>query len=462
MATRKELSRREFLKTVGIAGAGIAAAGSIGGLVQACGKGATTATTGTSVSTSAESGKELKIGIVMPKTGALSTFAVPFDWIYGEWQRILAPGIVGGDGKNHKVTMTVQDSQSDTARAAAVTGNLITEQGVDMIFAAGAPDTMVPAQAQCETMACPGLMACGPWQPFGLDLSSNPPKPKDLKWSYALCVGTEAMAACYVEMWDALSTNKKVGCNYSNGTDGQAWGDPNNGGPAVFKAGGYQVDETPFYTVGSEDYSSQIAEYKNFKADIISGLMTSSDFTVFWNQCLQQNLKPINCTMAMAVTFATTVQAIGNSAYGLCTEVAWHPDYPYSCSLTGRTDRQIADAYEADTGKQWYTATEAYSLMEVFVQAVKTATDPADKNALVKALSTCKVDTMYGPVDFTTPVDPASTAVVTHPLPTCLRMPTSSAQWRKGKKWPFEQFLVSSKFLPPGTTTVSKVEAMKY
>jgi hypothetical protein len=41
-------------------------------------------------------------------------------------------------------------------------------------------------------------------------------------------------------------------------------------------------------------------------------------------------------------------------------------------------------------------------------------------------------------------------------------MPTSSAQWRKGTKWPFEQVLVSSKFLPAGTATVSKVTAMEY
>jgi branched-chain amino acid transport system substrate-binding protein len=318
---------------------------------------------------------------------------------------------------------------------------------------------MNPAADQCEALECPGLMSCGPWQPFFFGRGGTMDKP--FKWEYALCVGTEAMAQCYVEMWDQLSTNKKVGANYSNGTDGQAWGDPKTGGPFWFEQGGYEVLETDFYQVGSEDYTQQISAYKKFGAEILSGLMTAGDFTNFWSQCLQQNLKPKACTMAMALTFAKTCEAIGPTAYGLTTEMAWHADYPYKSSFTGQTCREIADAYEADTGTQWVSGTEVYSLMELYVYALKQAADPMDKEAVIKAISTAKLDTMYGPVDFTMPVDPTANTPVTHPVPNCLRMPTSAAQWRKGTKWPFEEFMVSKKYVP-AATEVTPVEEMQY
>jgi branched-chain amino acid transport system substrate-binding protein len=458
MAEEKGMSRRDFLKVAGTTGATVGLAAGLGGLASACGS---ESSSGASPESSAATGSEIKIGVVVPKTGALSTFTIPFGWVQEQWVKYLGDGIVCGDGKKHKVTMITVDTQSDTNRCSQVTGDLILNEKVDMIFAAGAPDTMIPAAAQCEAFSCPGLMACGPWQPFFFSRQKDPKNPKPFKWGYALCVGTEAMAQCYTEMWDELSTNKKVGANYSNGTDGKAWGDPKTGGPYWFKKAGYDVDETGFYVVGSQDYTKQISEYKNFGAEILTGLMTSGDFTNFWNQCLQQGLKPKACTMAMALTFAKTCQAIGPSAYGLTTEMAWHPDYPYKSSFTGQTDREIADAYEADTKTQWVSGMEVYALMEWYVHVLKTVKDPTDKELVIKGVSTAKLDTMYGPVDFTMPVNPASNGVVTHPVPNCLRMPTSSAQWRKGKKWDFEQIMVSNKFLPPGTE-VSPTEEMKY
>ena len=102
MSEERTVSRREFLKLAGVAGATIGVAGGLGGLVAACGGDeettttagadttaaptttageATTTTAGatTTVSASAEVGREIKVGIVIPKTGPLAAFAGPFD-----------------------------------------------------------------------------------------------------------------------------------------------------------------------------------------------------------------------------------------------------------------------------------------------------------------------------------------------------------------------------------------------
>jgi branched-chain amino acid transport system substrate-binding protein len=457
MPEEKAVSRREFLKIAGVAGATIGVAGGLGGLVSACGG---TKETGTTVSASVETGREIKVGCVVPKTGALAPFAGPFDYVKGRWEEAVAAGVVCGDGKKHPIKILVEDTQSDTARCGQVTGDLITNSTVDVVFAGGAPDTMNPAGDTCEAMQCPGLMIQGPWQAFYF-LRGGTPDNNPFKWSYALCVGIEAMAACFVDMWDQISTNKVAGLLYSNGPDGQSWANEENGGPFVFKQAGYTYELPGLYQAGSDDYTVQISQFNRAGAEICSGAASPPDFTNFWSQSLQQNFKPKICTMGQALNFLETVEAIGPTAIGLTTEVSWHPDYPYKSALSGETCRELADDYETKTGKYWSAELIVYSLMEWYIDALKRVTNVDDKQAVIDAISTTKVETIYGPVDFTMPVDPAAQLEVVHPVPNCLRMPTGAAQWVKGDKWPYEKMLVSNKFVP-GAKITKKVEEIKY
>ena len=457
MPEERSVTRRQFLKLAGVAGATIGVAGGLGGLIAACGDKEETTTT---ASAGAEAGREIKIGVVVPKTGALAAFATPFDWVHGQWTKVLADGVLCGDGKKHPINIMVEDTQSDGTRCAQVTGNLIQSNKVDVIFAGGAPDTMIPSADQCEAMGCPGLFIQGPWQPFYYDRGGTPDN-NPFKWGYALCVGIEAMAACFVDMWDQVTTNKKVGLLYPNTADGQGWADEERGGPAIFKAGGYDYFLTGLYQSGTEDYTAQLSDFKKYGAEICGGQFIPPDFTNFWKQALQQGFKPKCCTVGQALNFYETVSAIGPTAYGLTTEISWHPDYPYKSSLTGQTCREIAEAYMADTGKYWSAELIFYALMEWFVQALKNTANLDDREAVLAGIVGAKLQTIYGPVDFTVPVDPTASGEVTHPVPTCLRMPTSAGQWLKGEKWDYEKFLVSNKFLP-GLNITHKVQEIQY
>jgi branched-chain amino acid transport system substrate-binding protein len=261
MPEERAVSRREFLRIAGIAGATIGVAGSLGGFVAACGEseettttagaattagatttgGATATTAGatTTVSAAAETGREIKVGCVVPKTGPLSVFAGPFDWVQEQWTKAVAGGVMAGDGKNHPIRIFTEDTQSATDRCAQVTGDLIQNTKVDVIFAGGAPETMNPAAEMCEAMETPGLMIQGPWQAFFLGRQKDPANPVPFKWGYALCVGIEAMVGCFIDMWDKIPTNKKVGLIYSNSEDGRAWSDTEHGGPFYFTKAGY-------------------------------------------------------------------------------------------------------------------------------------------------------------------------------------------------------------------------------
>jgi hypothetical protein len=162
--TGKAVSRRQFLKVAGIAGAAIGAGAGLGGLLAACGgeaettttttagdattttAGATTTSAGatTTVSAGAEAGAEIKCGYVLPITGAMAAFGAAASWEIDYFNKnVWKDGLVLGDGKLHKITVLVQDMQSDSNRAAQVAGDLITNSKVTLIGASASAANVV-------------------------------------------------------------------------------------------------------------------------------------------------------------------------------------------------------------------------------------------------------------------------------------------------------------------------------
>ncbi len=94
-------------------------------------------------------GREIKIGFVTPLTGPLASFGIPDQYCVERAQEAIGDGVVCGDGVKHPVTIITMDSQSDSNRAAQVTGDLINNDKVDLVTAASTPDTVAPVADQC-------------------------------------------------------------------------------------------------------------------------------------------------------------------------------------------------------------------------------------------------------------------------------------------------------------------------
>jgi len=77
---RKAVTRRDFLKTAGVAGAALGIAGGAGSVLTACGGGTTTS------SSSGATGRTIKIGFVSPKTGPLAPFGEADAWCVKQWE----------------------------------------------------------------------------------------------------------------------------------------------------------------------------------------------------------------------------------------------------------------------------------------------------------------------------------------------------------------------------------------
>ncbi len=420
----KNVSRRSFLKIAGVTGATIGAGAGLGGLVAACGGEETTTTTAapattettagstttsaaeastTTVGAEAEAGREILIGDVSPVTGALAVFGQAEKWGVDLASKTLGEGIVLGDGKKHKITFVVQDTQSDSNRASQIAGDLILNNKVDMMVAAGTPDTVNPAADQCETLGCPLVSQMNPWQAFifgrNADLST------EYKWIFGAYFGAEQEVACQTMAFDKIQTNKKLGLLLANDTDGNVWASVL---PEGFKAAGYEVTFPQQYQPFSEDFTTQIAAFKKAGCEIISGTHYPPDATNFWKQCLQQAFQPKMVFVGgKAFTNMAFSESLGSTSIGLMAGWAFHRNFPYKDSLTGMTCRQLADSYEQFTGEQWAQAVGSFAKLSWAVDALTRAKNPEDKESIAEAILGTKLETCIGPIDFTLPIDPA-------------------------------------------------------
>ena len=414
-AQRPGLNRRSFIASSAAAGAAIALAGRS--------------------SYAAAADATLKIGFISPRTGALGGFGEGDGYVLDTARKALAKGLTVG-GKTYQVTIIDQDSQSDPARAAQLAKDLINNQGIDMMLSTSTPEVVNPVADACEAAGVPMLGTIVPWEAFYFGRGAKPGAPSPFKWTYLFSFGTGTFAKTYFSMWGdgGIKTNKKVGVLYPNDADGNAI----RGALApLLQKGGYTIVDPGPYEDGTTDYSAQIAQFKKEKCEIFNTFPIPPDFAAFWRQAAQQGYtKQVKIAqIAKTGLFPSDIEAVGNLGNNLATAAYWHKTFPYTSSLTGVTGPGLADGYEAATGKQWQQQLGAsMALLDAGFSALQAASNPNDKAALAKALSTLNTTTMVGKVDFTS-----------GPVANVSEAPIIGAQWVKaaaGSKYKFDLVIV--------------------
>jgi branched-chain amino acid transport system substrate-binding protein len=462
---RGEVSRREFLKIAGLTGVAAGLAGGLSGVLAACGEEeaataasstttapATTASTAssttatsaagtTTVSTGPEAGREVRLGFVDPLTGNLAAFGIAGQYIVSKWRAVAGDGLLLGDKKKHPITIYVQDSQSDTGRAAAVTSELINDTKVDMVMCAATGDTVNPVADQCEALGVPCISTDVPLEVFVFGRGGTPDKP--FKWTYNLFWGMTEEAKVEIDMFNQVPTNKKIGALWPNNAPGNAYRYSYGEGGTYWTDPSYVYIDSGPYNEPSEDFANQIALFKKEGCEILQGVMIDPDWTTLTKQCAQQGFKPKIMEGIKPTLFPTTMEAIGPLADGQCGTQWFHPTYPFKSSLTGETCQQLCDDFEATVGMQWQQTIMHYVLFEWAVDVLKRTAGLDDKEEIIKRVAETKmVDSVAGPFDFTAPVQWGTA----HPVLNNVVTPTYGGQWRLtgGGKYQFELVVVSN------------------
>ncbi len=444
----RAVSRRQFLKIAGLAGAAVGAASGLGGLFAACGEEATTTTvpqtatttgpattastvtsTTTSVTAAEEMGRPIKLGYVVPITGPLAPFSSGARWSKKHFEDAIGDGVVLADNKKHPFEVVLKDTQSDSKRAGEITGDLINGNRVDMVLAACTPDTVNPAVAVCEGFGCPMLSNWAEWHAFVADA------PKEgYKWGFTFAFDDVGTFFNLMEVLKGADTNKTLGLVLANDTDGitaAQWA------PGVFESGGYKVVATELYTPGAEDYTSQLSSMKKAGCEIMVAVMLTPDFTTMWAQAHQQGFKPKVAFGHKGLIFPESVVALGEMGYNLLCAGTWTPRAHFTDSLTGMDCAQIAEEYEGFSGAQWSESLIILSMFEWALDVYKRTSDIESKDATVAAIRQTNFQSILGQIDFTAPVKD----MTRHPHPNCAVPVQASGQWVKATsgKWPVDK-----------------------
>jgi branched-chain amino acid transport system substrate-binding protein len=405
------ITRRRFVAGSAIGAAAVTAAGTVGfpNVVRAA--------------------APVKIGYVSPKTGPLAPFAEADEF---NVQKTLAA--LGGEitiaGKTHPLEIIVKDSQSNPNRAAEVANELILRDEVHLMTAANTPETTNPVTDQAEINEVPCVSTLCPWQPYFFGRGGDPATGFD--WTYHYFWGLEDVIAVFLNMWGKLETNKSVGGLFPNDGDGNAWGDTKLGFPPVLAAEGYSLTDPGRYQNLTDDFSAHISAFKDADAEIVTGVVLPPDFTTFWTQAAQQGYRPKIASVGKAILFPVAVEAMGDAAHNLSSEVWWSPWHPFASSLTGETAGDLAHAFTAATGKQWTQPVGyVHSLFEVAVDVLKRTEDVGNPSAILAAITSTNLDTVAGHVGWGN-----------GPVKNVAKMQLVGGQWRRTPDGPNKYDLV--------------------
>ena len=333
-----------------------------------------------------------RIGKVGPVTGPIAGFGEATAWVVEALKPVTAKLPV-------PVEIIQKDSQSSPNRAAEVATELIESDKVNLLLAKGTPDTTNPVADQAELNGVPCVTDDAPWQSYFFGRKGDPAKP--FKWTYHAFWGLEDVIANYVAIWDASQAAKVVGGLFPNDSDGNAWGDPAIGFPGPLAKRGYKLIDPGRYQPLNNDFSSQIAAFKKAGVEIVTGVMIPPDFATFWSQAAQQGFKPKVVTVGKALLFPSSVEALGERADGLTTEIWWSPAHPFKSSLTGQTSKELCEAYTKGTGRPWTQPLGfAHALFEIAFDVVKRTKDRNDPESVLAALLDTQLDTIIGPISW--------------------------------------------------------------
>jgi branched-chain amino acid transport system substrate-binding protein len=398
-SNRNGLSRRELM-AAGVGGVALAATGAS--------------------AFAAGADKALKVGFVSPRTGALGGFGETDGYVLEVARKALSSGFKIGD-QTYQIEILDRDTQSDPSRASQLAKTLINQDKIDLMLAVSTPEVINPVADACEAAGVPCLSTVMPWEAWYFGRGAKPGAPSPFKWTYHFGFGVGEFYKTYVSLWNSsVQTNKKVGVLYPNDADGNAI--RANLAPLLAKEGFTIIDPGP-YEDGTTDYSAQIAMFKKERCEIFNTFPIPPDFAAFWRQAAQQGYTRMVkiCQVAKTGLFPSGIEALGDLGINLSSACYWHKTFPYKSSLSGVSGIELADGYEKSSGKQWTQQLGAsMSLLDAGFEALKVSSDPADKAAVAKALSTLKTITMAGKVDFTS-----------GPVPNVSPGPIIGAQWVK-------------------------------
>ena len=176
---------------------------------------------------------------------------------------------------------------------------------------------------------------------------------------------------------------------------------------------------------------------------IVTGVVLPPDFTTFWTQAKQQGYEPTVATIGKALLFPSSVEALGDIATNLSTEVWWTPQHPYSSSITGQSAADLAADFTAKVNRPWTQPIGfIHSLFEVAANVMGRASDVTDREAVAAAVAATDMATCVGKLAWN------GAGVPPFAAQNVCKTPLVGGQWRRKEDGTFDLLVVDNKTAP--------------
>ncbi len=337
----------------------------------------------------------IKIGYINPTTGPLAGNGEGCDWAVKQITDYVKENPITVDGKQMDFEVIVYDSESDANKCSELTQKLIEEDEVDMIIAIQTPNTVIPVVDVAERYEVPCIASQAPIDPVA---NSR----EEFNWTYLSFYTLDDVYESQRALWTAagcgVNSGAKVGTLFANDADGTAW-------HTIFTKrlveDGYELVDPGQYPSGTTDFTSLANTFKEEDIDIIAGTNIPPDFMNSYNAIISAGVEVQGVTMGKCALLESDVEALGDLADGIMTQVWWAPTNPYSSALTGKSSSELAEQYAADNdGRTMPQPTAyAYEALELAVTAFQN-TKSMDKEDIRDAIANIDTDTIIGHVKY--------------------------------------------------------------
>ena len=302
-----------------------------------------------------ESAGPIRVGYVNPTTGALAGNGEGCEWVVRQITEYVREHPIVVDGEEREIEIIVYDSMSDSNTCAEMAQKLIEEDNISLMIAIQTPNTVIPVAQIAERYEVPCIATQCPIDPLANAR-------EEYLWTfdafYTLDEVYESQRALWTQAGHPPRTGAKVGLLFANDADGTAWHD-------IFvrrlQEDGYEVVDPGQYPSGITDFTSVANTFKRAEIDVIAGTNIPPDFMNAYHAIISAGVSVDCITMGKCCLLESDVEALGELADGIMTQVWWTEVDPFQSDLTGVTCEELGAAYREENGGRTMPQPTAYA-----------------------------------------------------------------------------------------------------
>jgi branched-chain amino acid transport system substrate-binding protein len=319
----KAVSRRQFLKYAGIAGAAVAVSGGLGGLLGACGDETPTTTTGAGTTVSAgpqpPAQDKFVIGGARPISGMYSMFEQShFGPAYKIWvDDMNAAGGINIAGKKLPVELKVYDDQSDLDNCMRLMTKLMEEDKVDWLLG---PQSTAFLFAGAGLAASRGYILCSA-EGGATTLEAEVAKGTLPLFFQFLNYSNHFQLPVFAEILQELGV-KTVSILYLEDLHGIEY---QSQAQVFFATAGIQILSVTPIPFGIKDVSSIVKKWQGENPDVVCGFVYPDQYILTMQTMMQLDYNPKGYLAGPGGSTESIYNIFQGAADGIFFEGAWSP-----------------------------------------------------------------------------------------------------------------------------------------